>query len=325
VFGLRSLRSRVLARNSVEAEADVFPSPEPERYDSWLEHHFGGLLGEIEARAAGQDADIFSLFNPIEDDDLWAVLLSKRYRCFPAIRRLLPDLPDPEQQELISGQSGLALSRQTIDFCAHLKSVQRRHGRGALRDCRMLDFGCGWGRIPRFLAKDIPAERMSGCDDNRDRIDLCKRLGIPGSFEVSATVPAQLPVEGPFDLVSAFSVFTHTEEETHLACLRAIHAVMAPGGLAVLTVRPPEYMLTEPAFRWLRAELGGAEKIGFDDAEYHFAPMPFPPVDGKLRYGNTVITRGYMERNWTEMFEILEAQLMLDDPYQVPIVLRKRS
>ena len=54
-------------------------------------------------------------------------------------------------------------------------------------------------------------------------------------------VPETLP-EGDFDLAYSFSVFTHISEAAAGACLGALHAALNPGGLLILTIRPPAYL-----------------------------------------------------------------------------------
>ena len=43
-----------------------------------------------------------------------------------------------------------------------------------------------------------------------------------------------------------------------------------------------------------------------------------------MTYGETVITLPYVRERWDAMFELLETDLLLSDPYQTVLTLRRR-
>jgi trans-aconitate methyltransferase len=86
-----------------------------------------------------------------------------------------------------------------------------------------------WGRITRFLARDLRPGRLYGCDPVEDILDVCRRSGVPATLARSDFLPDRLPFEEQFDLVFAFSVFTHLSEAAHERCLRALHRAISPG------------------------------------------------------------------------------------------------
>jgi SAM-dependent methyltransferase len=286
------------------------PAKREPPYDRWLERKHGDLLRGIESDAeARPDAGVHALFGAIADDELWMILLWKQYDNFPAIRAALPDFPEPEFQEHWVGGSGMRLARETCGFYRTVKHAMKLHGGSSLSDATLLDFGCGWGRHLRFFAKDVPPNRLYGCDSNKFVLQMCEELRVPGRLGLSRSIPQSVPVEGPLDLAYAFSVFTHLSERTHRAALAAIHAALVPGGLLVVTLRPPGYL----------GEGGPREAAGFK-----FVPHDIPPEDGEITYGDTVITTDYVERNWAPMFDLLEVEKLRDDPDQTVVVVQKR-
>src|SRR5919201_4532313 len=146
---LRAIRRAVRRDHEEPAQA-----PAPPRYDSWLEQFHGELLERIDAQCAAGGADRLSLFREL-DDDLWALLLTQEYDAYPNIRALLPNVPEQAFQELWNGASGAALAAQSMAFCAKLKRRYAEHAQVPLERARVLDFGCGWGRLTRFLARDV--------------------------------------------------------------------------------------------------------------------------------------------------------------------------
>lgn len=277
-------------------------------YDSWLGHYYGDLLGDLDALCRRGEAFDFSWFREL-DDDLWTILLGKEYSLYPNLRRALPDLPEREVQERWNGRGGIELASQSADFYKKLKHLYGRHGSVPLSRAAVLDFGCGWGRLIRFLARDVAPGSLCGCDPDAGILDVCERTRVPGRLARIPYVPDSLPFADRFDLIYAFSVFTHLSEETHLACLRAIHAGLAEGGLLVATIRPPAYV---------------GQRLERGRPAYLFEAHDPQPSGGEVTFGEAVVSFPYVRDRWDELFELLEVGLMLDDMHQVVLALRRR-
>ena len=64
-------------------------------------------------------------------------------------------------------------------------------------------------------------------------------------------------------------------------------------------------------------------------AGYFFAPHAATPVHpqydgrGEIHYGETVITMAYVHEHWSPLFTVLDVDLLLDDPFQVVLTLRR--
>ncbi|HEX3688726.1 MAG TPA: class I SAM-dependent methyltransferase [Solirubrobacteraceae bacterium] len=306
----------------------VAPAPDRLALDSWLSTFWGDALDELDGRCAASEAVPWDAFGALEAD-VWAALLTRDYSLYPHIRAALPDVPDPALQATWNGASGAALAGQSVIFYERLRTLHARHGGRPLAASRVLDFGCGWGRLTRLFARDVPVGNLFGCDPVSAILDVCRSCRVPAELARSEFVPERLPFPGSFDLIYAFSVFTHLSERAHRACLRALHDALAPGGLLVVTVRPPEYLrlseLLGPALRSLGPD--PATKLG--EARYLFAPhdaqpLGAEPADGEVTYGETVVTAGYIRRHWTEWFDVVGFELLLGDPYQVVVALRRR-
>jgi len=103
----------------------------------------------------------------------------------------------------------------------------------------VLDFGSGAGRTLSAFATEAGTARFVGCDIHEPSIAWAQReLSPPFEFFLCQESPP-LPVEaGSFDLIYAMSVFTHiTREWSHW--IAELHRVLAPGGLALLSVLGP--------------------------------------------------------------------------------------
>jgi SAM-dependent methyltransferase len=302
------------------------PTLTPGRYDSWLEHFHGEHLDRIDAACADGGTECLALFRNL-DVDLWALLLTQEYEVYPNIRSLLPDMPDPSLQQLWNGASGVRLAAQSASFYAKLREGFHRHSELPLADARVLDFGCGWGRLTRFLARDVEPGRLYGCDPVQEILDVCRNISVPAILGRTDFLPERLPFDEQFDLAFSFSVFTHLSEPAHQSCLRALYETLRPGGVLMLTVRPPNYLLTCDRMNPLLESLGPDYLNKLEQARYFFAPHPAEPshfhyAGGEMTYGETVITLPYIRERWSPMFELLDVDLLVGDLHQVVVTLR---
>ena len=323
--GLRSL-GRWARIGRPETPAALPESFTPGAYDSWLEQ-FRDELGPIDEGCAGGGADKLALFREL-DDELWALLLTQEYEAFPNIRALLPDVPEPGLQQIWNGSSGAALAAQSSAFYRKLRARFERHSPRPLDAARVLDFGCGWGRLTRFLSRDVAPGNLYGCDPSEAILEVCRASAVPARFARTDFLPERLPFDTLFDLVFSFSVFTHISEAAHESCLGALHAAMPPGAVLVLTVRPPEYLLQAPAMHPALEALGSDYLAELRKPRFIFVPHPVdkhPQYDGgEMTYGETVITLPYIRERWSDRFELLDVDLLLGDLHQMMITLRRR-
>jgi SAM-dependent methyltransferase len=297
------------------------------RHDSWLAL-FDHQLCPIEEACAGAGPEALARFRDL-DDDLWALLLTQEYDAYPGIRSLLPAVPDPSLQELWNGASGVALAAQSMAFYRKLRERYAAYSERALVDSDVLDFGCGWGRLTRYLARDVEPGQLFGCDPVEQILDVCRGSRVPATLARSEFVPERLPFDMQFDLAFSFSVFTHISERAHESCLRALHHALRPGALLVVTVRPPAYLRFSRLMRPALEALGPDPDTRLAEARYVFVPHPAEDSHlqyegGEMTYGETVITLPYVRERWASTFELLDVDLLVGDLYQLVLTLRRR-
>jgi SAM-dependent methyltransferase len=300
----------------------------PGNLESWLAHYYGQELERLDARCAELGDGALPDFRHL-DDDLWTVLLSREYARYEHIRDALPRFPEPKLQLRWNGAAGLRLLARSQPFYVKVREIQRRHGSGDLGSSSVLDFGCGWGRLTRFFARDVAPGALYGCDPSTEILDVCRRTRVPAHLARSDFVPQRLPFDASFDLVFAFSVFTHLSEEAHRRALEAIHAALAPGGLLVVTVRPPAYLELNPHLQPLLAELRPDPVAALEAPHYVFAPHVADPTHpqyagSQMHYGEAVISLAYVRERWDDLFELLEVGLLAGELHQVVLALRRR-
>jgi hypothetical protein len=263
-------------------------------------------------------ADITKLFANVSLD-VFALLLFDRPSAYPNLCRYFPQMPSEERQKEWVGNAGLPLALESSAFVRSLVEKRAKHVQTPLPECNVLDYGFGWGRVLRVLQKFVPEQRLYGFDPWASIVDEARALGVRGTLEVVPEYPTELP--GPkFNLIYAFSIFTHLSERCHLAVLNAFHGSLADDGIAIITVRPSNYWQYKKHAR--AAELTARhEQTGFA-----FDPHPklTPAPDGEVPYGDATISAKYVAERW-QQFELLEVDVNALQPEQILLVLRKRS
>ncbi|MGH9366320.1 MAG: class I SAM-dependent methyltransferase [Thermoanaerobaculia bacterium] len=120
--------------------------------------------------------------------------------------------------------------RTFADFAA---AVERHGGFGRVR--RMLDWGCGCGRVTAHFLADGQVAEVHGVDIDGEAIAWCVGALPRGRFQQSGPYPPLPFPDRYFDLVVAYSVFTHLERGVQKLWLAEMRRVLSPGGLLLAT------------------------------------------------------------------------------------------
>ncbi|MEM8933035.1 MAG: methyltransferase domain-containing protein [Acidobacteriota bacterium] len=101
----------------------------------------------------------------------------------------------------------------------------------AFETARILDFGCGCGRVARHVA----GPGFVGVDWNAAAIRWCGNH-LPGRFVVGGLEPPLALDDGArFELIYAFSVFTHMPRELQIDWLRELTSRLDPSGTLLIS------------------------------------------------------------------------------------------
>jgi SAM-dependent methyltransferase len=160
---------------------------------------------------------------------------------------------------------------------------------------RWLDFGCGYGRVLRFLLERVPPERVSASDVIAEGVEFCRaEFGVTALRSRPELAAVQL---GSFDFVYAISVITHLDERNSVDFLRLLGDSLTEGGIALFTTHG-EWSLAHPSHYGSEYE-ARAEEIeaavrerGIAYLRYEFAPDD---------YGMTWHSREFVEGTMAEL------------------------
>ncbi len=104
----------------------------------------------------------------------------------------------------------------------------------------VMDFGCGCGRVLRHW--NSSPTRIHGTDFNSELTDWCAQNLPFANFAVNKLEPPTGYPESQFDLIYAFSVFTHLPEDAQLAWMREFHRILRPAGLLLISLHGEYYL-----------------------------------------------------------------------------------
>ncbi len=99
---------------------------------------------------------------------------------------------------------------------------------------RILEWGCGPGRVIRHLPSLLPDSEIYGSDYNDESVEWCK-TAIPNVKFTHNQLRPPLPFEDNlFDVVYAISVITHLSEQGNIDWITELSRILKPDGILVL-------------------------------------------------------------------------------------------
>ncbi|GAB3576142.1 hypothetical protein GCM10027445_39750 [Amycolatopsis endophytica] len=204
-----------------------------------------------------------------------------------------------------------AVAGQALRACLH--GLQAA-GRPAPR--RVLDFGCGYGRVLRTFRAAFPAAELIASDIELDGVEHCTRffgaIGLPASVHIE-----EIPQVSDIDLIWSGSVLTHLDVDAWDALLGYFERALAPGGVAVVTTHGRrvawrmgnggEYGLTEADHERV---LSDYRAHGFGYADYPGQPGYGISLSTPAWVTGHVLTprlrlAGYIEAGWDGHQDVL--------------------
>ena len=251
-------------------------------------------------------------------DRYWYWVLVRGRQSTPALRDVIPGLPAESIQQNWTGSTGETTLREAYDFYRLVRDVARRYGRDIRPDTRVMDFGCGWGRIIRFFLRDVEPGNLVGCDCYAEALEAARNGNAWCDFRLIDPMPPSSFASESFDVIYLYSVFSHLSEEAHLKWLKEFHRLLRPGGLLFVTTRKRDFILQCAELRRRRdvPEYARGGVASFPDTEeslrrydagtYCHSATGGGGVLETSFYGETCIPKPYVEREWSKTFQVLE-------------------
>lgn len=250
-------------------------------------------------------------------NDFLGTLWSMPAEEYPRISAILPSMASIDVQSSWTGSSGPILMNQSVSFARAAAFNYANITGQSLRGKRILDFGCGYGRLLRAFT--YFSDDVHGVDPWTESVRICREAGLNDNISISDYLPSSLPVPVNFDFVFAFSVFTHLSERATKQSLSTIRKHMRSDAVLCITVRPIEYwraVYRDETEAFFEAVERAHRSVGFA-----FVPHHRDAIDGDITYGDTSMTLDYL-LSVANGFELASTDRSGDDEMQRYVYLK---
>jgi SAM-dependent methyltransferase len=281
------------------------------------DRYYASKLERLLTHDRGPDLRHHEIFGGV-DDGFWLWLHTEARRVSPALRDLLPGLPDESIQLQANGLSGDRALHDGFLVYRLVKTVFEALS-GDLQTCRaILDFGCGWGRVIRFFLRDLEADKVWGVDHYDKAIETCRQTNRWHTFRHIKPFPPTDFASSTFDLIFAYSVFSHLSEPAQRAWVDEFARLLRPGGVVVATTWDRELIVRcrelrdDPALPFFQNHLPTMFKDtdhwleAYDRGEFCFdtSVESYGAVSSYL--GEACIPKQYLTRHWNGPLQIVD-------------------
>ncbi len=184
---------------------------------------------------------------------------------------------------------------------------------------KLLDWGCGCGRIASVYLAFMPSLEVYGCDIDAEAIAWCEDNLARGRFTTVPLLPPTSYADDSFDVVIGYSVCTHLSRQNQAKWLDELRRITRPGGTVFLSVHG------EFAAKFIAPESGihaEMERDGISDRVYD----PYlGDVAPEGYYLGVFQTEAYTRRVWSEFFDVIDYLERGSGNYHDLVVLRNRK
>lgn len=253
---------------------------------------------------------------------------------------ILPAFPETSLQVSTTSLSGEAAIRPAGAFFEDVTGALTANRTPLLPDSRILDFGCGWGRIGRMFLRDVSIESLEGIDVDPVFVEMTRELFGTDNFRVCEPFPPTDLEANHYSLVTAYSVFSHLSEAAAKAWLTEFARILKPGGHVAFTTRHDSFF---DYVAWTRSAPDAdpyTKALGqlFDDVQEprdrlragEFVHATSRAVGGggvrnESYYGESWIPEGWLDREFGHLFTRVATCFNGERYDQVAYILQKKK
>lgn len=204
---------------------------------------------------------------------------------------------------------------------------------GADKTLDILDFGFGAARLVRHFTRFWPQHRYHAAEVNPATIEHLREVS-PQANGVHIAPAAPSPfADNSMDVIYAWSIWTHFDEVQARIWLEDMHRILRPGGCALITVHSDslvERYGKDPMLVTRLEQRGGnydAIVKEYKDTGFSYWPA-YPPAAKDVgididTFGMAFISKDYIQRKWTDLFEYKGFCIGAPDWQDVVILVKK--
>jgi len=162
---------------------------------------------------------------------------------------------------------------------------------------KILDFGCGCGRILKWVDPK-KNQKFYGTDIDAEMISWCKKSLTAMKFSTNDSMPPIKFDNSTFDFVYSISVFTHLDEKSQFEWLKELQRVTKKNGIILVTLHPID--IAKNSNKKIKVIEGNFEK-GFIYAKGQLFKGIFPDW-----YQNSYHSKDYVMNTFSQFFQVMD-------------------
>jgi SAM-dependent methyltransferase len=248
-----------------------------------------------------------------------APLVDARWPFFPEIDTPLPDAP---RRIRVHGNDDLTtfILVGAQNYWVLVDALDRACGKTFDDFPVVLDWGCGSGRVLRYVAARHHAD-LIGVDIDADNIGWCKTAFPRCTFQTTGLYPPLPFATESIDLVYGVSVFTHLRERDQFQWLEELRRITRPGGVLLLSFHGDHAWFRSRSMESCSALVDWKVR-GFYDASSDPNLNGFIPDDNY--YHDVYHDLDYITREWNRFFKLVAHYPGMLQGFQDLVVLERK-
>ena len=172
------------------------------------------------------------------------------------------EFPSSDIQMITNSMKGEATALSALEIYSALTKML--HQQELKSDPKILDYGCGWGRITRLFPTLTSDENVYGVDVDSRLISSANECASTMEFKEIESM-GELPFDsGGFDLIFANSVFSHLSEKSAMSTLTELVRVLSLEGMLIVSVlelkEMEKFYSNQKQREWIEKILGTQEE-----------------------------------------------------------------
>lgn len=306
--------ARIYIDGKLSGEAPMQPRDDVAEYYPWIENAKSSGFTFVQSSDSSSDMLDIKVVGTLENQEIARMETWFHRRLFTAF----PLPPAHQMKRVANHANGQFYLLGGMQAYTEFWRAIRQHSSDIQSCQRILDWGCGSGRMTGFLVRFSKVPEVYGCDVDSEAIQWCQQNLLPGIFATSPFYPPTLYPDAFFDVVVAYSVFTHLSMNNQMAWLRELQRIIAPGGLLLASIHG-DFV----ARFTLRGEKDNQQlqEEGFCDA---FEDNNLDGIAPKGQYRGVFQTKEYTLKSWSRYFKILDYKERGTMNFHDLVVMQKR-
>lgn len=236
---------------------------------------------------------------------------------------IIPGMPHENVQKMYNGRSYLELMPSCVAFLKKCLILQKKYLLPHVDSIKVLDYGCGWGRLLRIVQYFANEKNIYGVDPLQSSLEICRSCGINNNLSICQQVPSTLDAPlNSFDFIYSWSVFTHLSLKAMSSILNMLPNYISSKGIFFITIRPQEFWnyyhkIGKITFKEFDLLINQHQDVG-----YAFRPLKqgWKTIDNEMHFGDTSISLDFFKKNFL-CWNILETFMMPEEPLQQCVVV----